>query len=66
MTAKKTKTRRVSGKATARKPAARGAPERPGESIVDAARRLWLSAQSLITASGETRRKSRREGKVSR
>jgi len=39
---------------------------RPDESVVDAARRLWLSAQSLVTAPGVTRRKSRREGKVSR
>jgi hypothetical protein len=40
--------------------------QRPGESVVDAARRLWLSAQSLVTSPGVTRRKSRREGRGSR
>ena len=43
-----------------------GAPSRADQSVVDAARRLWLSAQSLVTAPGVTRRKSRREEKVSR
>jgi hypothetical protein len=36
--------------------------ERAGDSIVDAARRLWLSVQSLVTSPG----KSRRKGRVSR
>jgi hypothetical protein len=39
MTAKNTKTRRVSGKVTARKAAAKGSPERPGESKSMATRR---------------------------
>jgi hypothetical protein len=39
---------------------------RADQSVVDAARRLWFSAQSLVTAPGVTFRKSRREGKVSR
>jgi hypothetical protein len=34
--------------------------EVPGESMVDAARRLWLTAQSLVTASASPpRRKSK-------
>jgi hypothetical protein len=43
-----------------------GPLERAGESIVDAARRLWLSAQSLVTSPRVTRRKSRRDGRASR
>jgi hypothetical protein len=40
--------------------------EKPGEIVVDAARRLWLSAQSLATSPGVTRRESSGKGKVSR
>ena len=38
--------------------------EKPGEIVVDAARRLWLSAQSLVTSPGATRRKPGRTGRV--
>ena len=37
-----------------------GSIERTGESVVVAARRLWLSAESVIAAQGASRRKPRR------
>jgi hypothetical protein len=43
-----------------------GPLEKSGESIVDAARRLWLSAQSLVTSLGTTSGKSRGKRNASR
>ena len=64
MVAKKTK--RASSKAKAAPKELTLPLEKPGDIVVDAARRLWLSAHSLVTSPGVTHAKSRRQGKVSR
>lgn len=40
--------------------------ERAGDTLVDAARRLWLSAQSLVRAPAKRREKPARRGKPTR
>ena len=64
MVAKKTK--RASSKAKAAPKELTLPLEKPGDIVVDDARRLWLSAHSLVTSPGATRRKPGRKGKVSR
>ena len=41
-----------------------GPIERAGESVVDAARRLWLSAESLLATRGGSRRKPKRKTRI--
>jgi len=40
--------------------------EKPREIVVDAARRIWLSAHSLVSSPRVTRRKSRCDGRAAR